>query len=232
MTGLALARCEFEEFRALAEESRIYTNNLQRVAYHEWRGDPERAISLILSASRAGSFPPFVMQLAGGAARALFNAGHPEAARHELEIARDLWSRLPENDLGIGPTRMLAELDDALPELLAPDELQALYESGAATEILWDPMLYRSWARLRGGLALALGRLEEAEAELSRALEWTSGQRLWVEAGRSHQGLAEIAERRGEKDVATHHLDEAIRLYERYGIRHFLDQALAAKMRL
>ncbi len=130
LTGLALARCEFEEFHALAEESRIdnYAFDLQRVAYHEWRGDPERAIRLIPSPSRAANVPPFVMQLAGGAARALFNAGHPEAARHELEIARDLWSRLPENDLGIGPTRMLAELDDALPELLEADELQALYE--------------------------------------------------------------------------------------------------------
>ena len=172
------------------------------------------------------------MERACGAARALFNAGQTEAARQELEVARDLWSRLRESDLTNGPIWMLAELDDALPELLEADELQALYESGAATEILWDPMLYRSWARLRGSLALALGHLEEAEAGLSRALEWTTRNRLWVEAGRSHHGLAEIAERRGEKDVATHHLDEAIRLYERYGIRHFLDQALAAKMRL
>ena len=49
LTGLALARCEFEEFQALAEENRIdnYAFDLQRVAYHEWRGDSERAISLI-----------------------------------------------------------------------------------------------------------------------------------------------------------------------------------------
>ncbi len=52
---------------------------------------------------------------------------------------------------------------------------------------------------------------------------------LPVEQGRNLQGLAELAERRGEQQQAMEHLDGAGELFSRYGAKLYLDQVLAKK---
>ena len=47
-------------------------------------------------------------------------------------------------------------------------------------------------------LALRLDLLEEGEPQFRTGLEWAERERCPVEQGRNLQGLAEVAERRGE----------------------------------
>lgn len=46
---------------------------------------------------------------------------------------------------------------------------------------------------------------------------------------RCHQGLADVAERRGDHAAAMEHLDAAGDLFSRYGAKLYLDQVLAKK---
>ena len=50
-----------------------------------------------------------------------------------------------------------------------------------------------------------------------------------IEAGRNHQGLAEVAERRGDLEAAREHLDAAGALFAKHGAKLYLDQVIAKK---
>ncbi len=81
----------------------------------------------------------------------------------------------------------------------------------------------------RGAIALRLGQVEEADRCFTQGLEWFTRERCPIEAGRCHQGLAEVAERRGDHALAMQHLDAAGELFARYGAKLYLDQVLAKK---
>ncbi len=83
--------------------------------------------------------------------------------------------------------------------------------------------------QLRGNLALRLDLVGEAEQWFRTGLEWAERERCPVEQGRNLQGLAEVAERRGEQQQAMEHLDAAGELFNRYGAKLYLDQVLAKK---
>ena len=86
---------------------------------------------------------------------------------------------------------------------------------------------------LRGRLALRLDRpFNEAEQHFRTGLEWCERERCPVEAGRNLQGLAEVAERRGDHRAAMHHLDAAGALFAKHGAKLYLDQVLAKKLLL
>ena len=73
---------------------------------------------------------------------------------------------------------------------------------------------------LCGRLALSLGLpLDEAEQHFRTGLEWASRPdvRFVVDEGRCHQGLAEVAERRGDIEAARTHLDAAGALFAQHG---------------
>ena len=85
---------------------------------------------------------------------------------------------------------------------------------------------------LRGALALRFGDLDAAEQHFRTGLEWASQPdvRFIVDQGRCHQGLAEVAERRGDLETARAHLDAAGALFAQHGgARLYLDQVLAKK---
>ncbi len=63
-------------------------------------------------------------------------------------------------------------------------------------------------------------------------LEWAERERCPVEQGRNLQGLAEVAELRGEQQQAMEYLDRAGELFSRYGAKLYLDQVLAKKQML
>ena len=66
-------------------------------------------------------------------------------------------------------------------------------------------------------------RVEEAGLELCER------ERCPIEAGRCLQGLAEVTERRGEREQAMEYLDRAGELFSRHGAKLYLDQVLAKK---
>jgi hypothetical protein len=102
-------------------------------------------------------------------------------------------------------------------------------------EYLLDrPLIRTSWwgtlDHLRGRLALRLElQLEEAEQHFRAGLEWCERERCPVEAGRNLQGLAEVAERRGDHIEAMEHLDAAGERFAQYGAKLYLDEVLAKK---
>jgi len=83
--------------------------------------------------------------------------------------------------------------------------------------------------RYRGLLALRLGLVDDAETHFRTGLEWCERERCPIEAGRNHQGLAEVAERRGDHALAMQHLDAAGELFAKYGAKLYLDQVIARK---
>ena len=122
--------------------------------------------------------------------------------------------------------------------LVAPDEALA----GAADEHLlerlrgitagWDALRCANAVnvdRLRGDIALGLGRLDEAQRLYDIGLAWCERERCPVEQGRNLQGLAEVAEGRGEQQQAMEYLDRAGELFNRHGAKLYLDQVLAKK---
>ena len=82
---------------------------------------------------------------------------------------------------------------------------------------------------MRGDLALRLDLLDEAEQHLRVGLEWCEQGELHIDEGRCLQGLAEVAERRGEQQQAMKHLDAAGELFSQRGAKLYLDQVLAKK---
>ncbi len=80
-----------------------------------------------------------------------------------------------------------------------------------------------------GHLDLARSRVDDAGRRFADALAWAQRQRCPVFEGRSHQGLAEVAERRGDHTTALEHLEHAGALFADHGANYYLDQVLAKK---
>jgi len=83
--------------------------------------------------------------------------------------------------------------------------------------------------RARGLLAAALGELGEARTWFEAGIDWGTRERAPIVIGRSLQGLAEVAERRGQHLEAMQHLDAAGELFARHGAKLYLDQVIAKK---
>jgi hypothetical protein len=60
---------------------------------------------------------------------------------------------------------------------------------------------------------LARGRVDDAEPRYREALAWAERERCPIEAGRCHQGLADIAEQHGDHTTALEHLEVAGALF-------------------
>lgn len=83
--------------------------------------------------------------------------------------------------------------------------------------------------QLRGALALRLGLVDEAAGHYQTGLDWAERERCPIEQGRCLQGLAEIAERRGQHAEAAQLLDRAATIFQQHGVRLYLQQVLTKK---
>jgi tetratricopeptide (TPR) repeat protein len=132
-----------------------------------------------------------------------------------------------------------------------PDLIEFIYHVESLDDVLCDfgdePLLRRILDRLapvtelhnwwngsgpdylRGAIELRLGDPDAAERWFATGLEWATGEGVPLVAGRCHQGLAEVAERRGDASAASQHLDAAGELFARIGARLYLEQVIAKK---
>jgi hypothetical protein len=164
--------------------------------------------------------------------RARHAAGDDEGARRAFEVWTEDW-----RSGRFGPVLScggaLCWTDDALFVFGTPELRAEIYEYLERYPAMRTGAHHGPNAdRLRGSLALELGRMEDAEAHFRTGLEWATRPdvRFLIDAGRNLQGLAEVAERRGELEVAHEHLDVAAEYFARHGAaKLYLDQVLSKK---
>jgi tetratricopeptide (TPR) repeat protein len=241
LAGLLLLRCEFEAFEELAESRTgdwtSFTITL-RASRAEMQGDQARALEWLPDPAAAGGAPLMVGQVHGARARLLWNAGQTEQARAEFALMRGgLAANLsaPEFDGTRLELTAVGPLDEALVELADDGFLRSVLAFARARSRrgpdrhVYDSTSARCILRVFAGVALHLAEVDEAESWYLDALEWCQRERCPIEAGRCHQGLAEVAERRGDLDAAREHLDAAGELFARHGAKLYLDQVLAKK---
>jgi hypothetical protein len=84
---------------------------------------------------------------------------------------------------------------------------------------------------VRGALALRLGHVDAADEHYRLGLDWARRPdvRFGLVEGRCLQGLAAVAEARGDHALAMEHLDAAGEKFAEYGAKLYLDQVLAKK---
>ena len=84
---------------------------------------------------------------------------------------------------------------------------------------------------MRGLIAQHLGDVDAAERHYRDGLDWARRPdvRFGLVEGRCLQGLADVAEARGDHALALEHLDGAAAKFAGYGAKLYLDQVLAKK---
>ena len=204
-------------------------------------GDLERAVTLLPDPAVAGGNPVYTSHIHALRARVFFNAGQEAQAREEFSRMREMVQLVPGADVidGIaihGPAN--AFLDEALPVLADEAYIDATVDTFHAVLdttgkfLLFSPVSMSSIPRVGGVIFLLRGRIDEAEQLLRRALESCEQERCPVEAGRCLQGLAEVAERRGNSAEALPLLDRAAELFQEHGAKLYLDRVIATKLML
>ena len=131
----------------------------------------------------------------------------------------------------VGQLQQLSLLDDTLCVLADQETLVPIGDTLNALPNLKAQQQGVTFDYLRGAIALKLDRVDEAEQHFRAGIEWASGPTVCfeVDTGRNLQGLAEVAERRGNHALAMQHLDAAGELFARQGAKLYLDQVLAKK---
>ena len=192
-------------------------------------GEVDTALTLVPRDDHRAMMGRLILQTAGIRSAILLALRDRGGAIREIERAR-LGSVRGEimhqfGVLGYGG-EVLVELDD---EILARDIADYLARYPQLRS--FGPFGHVNPDALRGWLALRFDAVDEAEQHFNTGLEWASRPdvRFGVDAGRCHQGLADVAERRGDIEAAREHLDAAGALFAQHGAKLYLDQVLAKK---
>ncbi len=243
LAGLHRMRCEFEEYEQML--SLIPADNWTRQIFAaeraEHAGDSEKCAALLPSASVAAGVVEWQMILHGSRARMLFNAFGPLAAQLDFghlqrtihELTADSDESLAEAITSATPVETAIGLADECFIALAKDEeIEQMYGRLMAHHWMRTAGDFRQLDRIRGALALRLGREGEAAAHFQAGLDWCERERCPIEAGRCLQGLAETARRAGDGAGALAFLNRAALSFAGYETQLFLGQVVAEKLRL
>ena len=236
---LAWCRGEHDEYQRRLENAgeSSYTDILRSLIVF-MAGDSAQALRILPAAGGSDLSSAAAGNLTGLRARLLLATGDRDRA--EAEFGRWLeWWRSPAIAVYAPRASMLDMVGDALCELGDESLRREVLTYLSSFPVLRAfPMAGGGFGAtnpdyLCGRLALSLGLpLDEAEQHFRTGLEWASRPdvRFIVDQGRCHQGLAEVAERRGDIEAARAHLDAAGELFAQHGgARLYLDQVLAKK---
>lgn len=191
-------------------------------------GETATALRLLPADDHLAATEPSRRNAAALRAQVLFRAGDDDAARAALGPLLAGSERYHSEQLGV-----LGFADVAVAALAEEPHARSL---AAYLEVVPELRCYPLGGLgnpdvLRGALALRFGDLDAAEQHFRTGLEWASRPdvRFVVDQGRCLQGLAEVAERRGDIETARTHLDAAGELFAKHGAKLYLDQVLAKK---
>jgi DNA-binding CsgD family transcriptional regulator/tetratricopeptide (TPR) repeat protein len=193
----------------------------------ELAGDLERAHALAIDAGEP-PFPERAMLWHGTRARITWRArgvaeAHAEFARWRDALRGDVQPFMrPE-------LHAFVTLDDALfalgDDALLNDALEYLetLPGSRAAFLFGAPGL----DQLRGALALHFDRVDDAERWYRTGADWARREGCPIELGRNLAGLAEVADRRGQRATALRRLERAIESFEGCGAGLWLNQSRA-----
>ncbi len=231
--GVLFARCEFDACLALLDElpnNVDFRADLYRMWIVELRGDTAEARRQMVDPERAGKAPTGMSQTHAAAAGVLYHAGNEDSARQEMQA----WFEISRDD---------DDLADEAPALwdciiaLGNDELwQALHKAfqqnrqGRPTNAKYATLQGRAMAPARGAVALRLGHIDDADRVYREGTEWCERERLWIDAGLCHVGLADVATARGHARAAQAHIAHAAALFEQHGAKLWLDRLVAPRL--
>ena len=86
-------------------------------------------------------------------------------------------------------------------------------------EYVYSTLQGRALHYTRGALALRLGREGEAARWFESGLAWAQRERCPLDAAACHEGLAQLATRRGDVEAADRHSRDATELRMRHALR-------------
>jgi len=242
LAAIMVVRCDFAGFEALAEERAGdvgYPIPLLKAWRAEMEGDYDRALSLLPDTGVAGGYPMYLAHILAGRARVMYNAGRIQQAQEQFTRLLGLQGNpmLRVQDGVVIDFGAIHYLDEVLPRL-ADDALMAAAEKQmrswheAATPTLYDAIGGRCSRRVFADILLHGGSVDDAEEHYRTSLDWCEREGLPIETGRCLQGLAEVAERRGERAEALQLLDRAAALFQQHGARLYLNRIIARKLEL
>jgi DNA-binding CsgD family transcriptional regulator len=215
---------QHEEARRAISAERLGFDLLPAVRA-ERAGALDEAVRLLPPRETAGGVPGFMSLLFGCRARILLRAGRREEARQEFEAWWDASKHLTYTLFLPGMC-----IEECLTEFGTREAVELAYRrTGELSWRRYIPLAHLSNDRARGMLALHLGLLDEAEQHYRAGVEWSGRERCPVELGRCHQGLADVADCRGDPATARKHLNEAVEQFTSIGAKLYLDQ-VAAKL--
>lgn len=210
-------------------------------AGHMWRD-----LLRVRFAERAGNLTEAARRLPGESAHfgvpihiAAWAAAHAriQAGLGNIAEAEQLVQQMIDALSGSGGARVELRRELALGEL--DSEIQTLLPESAAMDFLEElstPADYHFGGTLgtnldlvRAFLCIRLDRLDEAATHFRAGVEWAEREGCLTEAGRCHQGLADLAERAGDNAVARTHLDTAAEQFAQSGAKLYLEQVIARK---
>ncbi|MBE0610231.1 MAG: AAA family ATPase [Dehalococcoidia bacterium] len=229
LAGLALVRCDFEEFQRLQADllGSGWGASLQLAAHAELEGDIEKALTMLPDVGEAGGGQLWVAQIRAGRCRVRYLAGDEIGAREDLRACAEAIASYPSAGFNFGRLSPLTELGEALPALADDSLAAAAYEELQLVSMFrWDPMTARGADAIAGALGLRLGRVDAAAARFQTGLDWATRNRLPIEEGRNMEGLAEVAHARGSTPGALELLDRAASIYRQFGARLYLDRVI------
>ncbi|MGI8927182.1 MAG: adenylate/guanylate cyclase domain-containing protein, partial [Tepidiformaceae bacterium] len=235
LTAVATLRWDLDEIERLIDRARVEAGHWRdpedfRMIVRVFQGKNPEGWDAALSRGLPAA-PQFrIMQMAWASAASAY-AGETRASEERFAEWWVLWA------VGAGGSPQRAEslvwIALALPHISVQDHiLRQIYE---------ETRQWKNWCAFdsgigidpaRGQLALRLGLVDEAEQAFNDGLEWAEREDCPVELGRNLQGLAAVAESRGDIAGALTLLDRAAGQYQPRGVKLFLDQVIAAKVRL
>jgi tetratricopeptide (TPR) repeat protein len=233
--GILQLRGDFEAAAAHASGASGLADALvaqmgHRAALLHTKGRLDEAVAALADADSSG-LPQFRASIAMQRAVVMLAAGRHDEATHAFSLLRAALADHPQDAMVLNALASfgghLADLaDDGF--LDACDEVEQTCDAMALPPIMvGNPYVPVAFAF--GHLDLVRGRFDDAARRFGDALAWARRERAPIIEGRSHQGLAEVAERRGDHAGALELLETAGSLFAEYGANYYLDQVLAKK---
>jgi len=219
--AMATLAGDFALARRRARESSpeiVYVAHSARIALAEATGELDGIADTLPDPAQVGGARSLTGHVHMHRARAQWLAGNIQAARAELAAVERYFD---DDYLGHGIFNM-----DGVLQVLGSDSLvertYALLERYSAVRVA----IWANADRVRGTLALRLGRPDDAEHHVRRGLAWCEANGAGVEAARCLASLAEIARARGQVTEAARLLSTAADRFGALGAAGYQREAL------